>query len=64
MRWGSNEEAEKWDSHAEIQILEKKLGKPFPWYERVEMPVGWANGPEMKAWWERRVKMGREQGVR
>jgi hypothetical protein len=40
MKWGSNEEAEMSDSHAEVQVLEKKLGKRFPWYERVKMPAG------------------------
>jgi hypothetical protein len=33
LKWGSNEE-ELADSHAEIQALEKKVGKRFAWYER------------------------------
>jgi hypothetical protein len=63
MKMGSNEEEELLDSHAEIQVLERTLGKQFPWYERPEMAAGWKDGPEMRDWERRLANMGLK-GVR
>jgi hypothetical protein len=62
MKRGSNETAELADSHAEIQVLERKLGKRFPWYERPEMSAGWGDGPEMRAWEERLANVSLKGG--
>jgi hypothetical protein len=56
MKWGSNEQVEISDSHAEICVLEKKVGKRFLRHES-EMPAGWEDGPEIKARWERVAKV-------